>query len=165
MISRWIVASVALFVGLASGAQANAPEFDVSGMTFVSSRADQSELILRSKHATYYTETDSAALRGVNAEVTTANNRFSFQVTCEQGELNLKSNDFHASGGVEGRTDSGQSFRTEWVRYNHEDGLLYTEAPVIITEESGTYRGGGFRYLVRERRFKLLDGASVVQEP
>ena len=48
---------------------------------------------------------------------------------------------------------------------NHEEGVLYTDAPVVVTESAGTYQGGGFRYEVRERRFRLLGGASVVHNP
>ena len=48
---------------------------------------------------------------------------------------------------------------------NHEEGLLYTDEPVLITDANGTYEGGGFRYLVEERRFRLIGGARVVQQP
>ena len=45
----------------------------------------------------------------------------------------------------------------------HETGIVTTNAPVQITDKGGTYRGGGFRYFVRENRFRLMGGASVVQ--
>ena len=86
-------------------------------------------------------------------------------MSCERGELNLETSDFYAEGNVRGKTHSGQVFETEWVRYDHEDEVLFTDAPVTITEGVSSYRGGGFRYLVRERRFRLLGGASVVQQP
>jgi hypothetical protein len=50
------------------------------------------------------------------------------------------------------------------VAYDEAEGLLYTDEPVLIEEDEGRYRGGGFRYLVEERRFRLLGGASIVQE-
>ena len=62
-----------------------------------------------------------------------------------------------------GRTDRNRVFTTEWVRYDHADGLLYTDAPVLITEAGVTYRGGGFRYDIRDRRFRLTGGASILQ--
>ena len=55
-------------------------------------------------------------------------------------------------------------FESDWVRYDHEDGLLFTDAPVLITERGATFRGGGFRYYVRESRFSLLGGATVVSQ-
>ena len=50
------------------------------------------------------------------------------------------------------------------MAYDETDGVLYTDDPVLIVDDGGSYRGGGFRYLVEEGRFKLLGGASVVQD-
>jgi LPS export ABC transporter protein LptC len=147
------------------GAGEESPELEVEGLTFVSSRDNGNEVVLHALHATYRPDHETAYLRGVDARVTADDDGFAFSVRCDDGELDLKSNDFHARGNVSGRTDSGQYFATNWVRYEHEAGLLSTDAPVVITDETGSYRGGGFRYLVREKRFKLLGGASVVQEP
>jgi len=36
---------------------------------------------------------------------------------------------------------------------------------VLMSESGTTLRGGGFRYYVREERFRLLGGAEVVQDP
>ena len=55
-------------------------------------------------------------------------------------------------------------FAADWIRYDHKGGVLFTDSPVLITDSAGTFRGGGFRYIVAERRFKLLGGASVVQQ-
>jgi len=141
------------------------PELQVEGLTFVSSRDSGNEVVLHALHAIYRPDHDTADLRGVDARVTGDDDDFAFSVRCDNGELDLKRNDFHALGNVSGLTDSGQHFATDWVRYDHEAGLLYTDAPVLVTEETGSYRGGGFQYLVREKRFKLMGGASVVQEP
>ena len=35
----------------------------------------------------------------------------------------------------------------------------------LITDRDGRYRGGGFRYFVNEARFRLMGGATVVQDP
>ena len=71
--------------------------------------------------------------------------------------------DFLARGDVHGETGSGQRYSTEWVRYEHAEGLLYTEAPVRMVDETGSFRGDGFRYLVSERRFRLLGNVRVEQ--
>ena len=70
-----------------------------------------------------------------------------------------------ARGDVHGRTEGGREFESDWVRYDHTEGVLFTEAPVLITEAGATFRGGGFRYYVRESRFSLLGGAEVVSQP
>ena len=36
---------------------------------------------------------------------------------------------------------------------------------LLITDERGRYRGGGFRYFIHQQRFRLMGGASIVQEP
>ena len=87
------------------------------------------------------------------------------EIECDEGTLNLKSNSFWARGNVNGSTDDGREFSAPWVRYDHTDGLLFTDAPVLMSESGTTLRGGGFRYYVREERFRLLGGAEVVQDP
>ena len=87
------------------------------------------------------------------------------EIECDQGTLNLKSNSFWARGNVKGHTNDGREFSAPWVRYDHSDGLLFTDAPVLLSEAGTTMRGGGFRYYVKEQRFRLLGGAEVVQDP
>jgi len=36
---------------------------------------------------------------------------------------------------------------------------------VVLEDGAGTYRGDGFRYHVRERRFELLGNVRVVHQP
>jgi hypothetical protein len=65
---------------------------------------------------------------------------------------------------VRGTTGDGKRFRTESLRYSHDKGLIETDSGVEITDETGSYRGGGFSYWVRENRFKLRRAATVVQQ-
>ena len=62
-----------------------------------------------------------------------------------------------------GQTDDGMKFEVDRVNYDHESGTLFTDEDILITDDGGTYRGGGFRYFVEEKRFQLLGGARVVQ--
>lgn len=157
-----------MFVAVAVTALAWAEEPDtvlnLKGMTFVSSRGELNEVVLRAKRARFNTGSDTAELEEVRATVSSEDEGQSFDMTCERGELDMGSNDFYAEGDVRGRTQSGREFTAPWVRYDHAAGLLFTDAAVTITEGAGTYKGGGFRYYVREQRFRLLGGASVVQE-
>ena len=63
---------------------------------------------------------------------------------------------------MRGSTPDGRRFETERLHYDHEAGLVTTDAPVVIRDKSGTLRGGGFLYQVREGRLKLTGGAQVV---
>jgi lipopolysaccharide export system protein LptA len=49
------------------------------------------------------------------------------------------------------------------VRYDHEDAVLFTDAPVRMVDDTGVFRGDGFRYHVKERRFQLLGNVRVEQ--
>ena len=149
----------------ANSARAESPQIHLDGMTFVASRGDANELVLHAARASFKTDQNRVFLEQVRASVDPGGELGSFEIECERGELDIESNDFEATGNVRGRTAGGRRFAAPWVRYDHAAGLLFTNAPVLISEDAITYRGGGFRYYVRERRFRLLGGASVVQQP
>jgi LPS export ABC transporter protein LptC len=132
-------------------------------MTFVGSRDSVREIIVRSQHAKFRTDTKIAELDGVRAEFAEGDDGRSFEMTCESAELDLQKNDFVARGHVEGVTHDGQRVYAPWVRYDHERGLLYSDAPVRMVDDSGTFRGDGFRYHVRDQRFQLLGNVRVEQ--
>ena len=137
----------------------------VDGMTFVASRGPANDLVLHAVHARFDTEKQRVYLDDVRAKVDPGDSSGEFDITCDTGDLDIATNDFEARGNVHGHTDDGRRFEAPWVKYDHAAGLLFTNAPVLISEDAITYRGGGFQYFVRERRFRLLGGASVVQKP
>jgi hypothetical protein len=149
----------------ASTAAGQSAILDVTGMTFVGSRNDADDVVVRAETARFDTGEEVAFLYTVHATVAGTEGRSGFEVRCESGELDLSTTDFVARGNVQGETDGGRRFVAEWVRYDHAEGLLFTDAPVLITDSAGSYRGGGFQYHVRDRRFRLMGGASVVQDP
>ena len=145
-------------------AETGPPVLDVEKMTFVASRGSVSEVVVRADKARVDTAVDVVHLQTVHVSVWSGRPARDLEITCDRGELDLTTTDFSAEGNVSGKTESGLEFTADWIRYDHDEGLLFTDAPVLITDASGTFRGGGFRYLVEERRFKLLGGASVVRE-
>lgn len=152
-------------VGIAGPLFAESPVLDVEQMTFVASRGPANELVLDATHARLDTARERVHLEEVHAVVEPGRDAGHFEIRCDEGELDLATNDFEARGNVRGQTEGEREFQAPWVKYDHEKGLLFTDAPVTILEDAITYRGGGFQYFVRERRFKLLGGASVVQQP
>jgi LPS export ABC transporter protein LptC len=150
---------------VACTAAADSPPLNVTGMTFISSRGEQTEVVVHAEHARFRPDADVADLEVVRARLSTGNDKSGhIEIECDEGTLNLKSNSFWARGNVTGRTDDGREFSAPWVRYDHTDGLLFTDAPVLMSEAGTTLRGGGFRYYVHEERFRLLGGAEVVQD-
>jgi LPS export ABC transporter protein LptC len=134
-----------------------------TGMTFVGSRDDRSELVLHSEIATFFTDRDIADLEGVRAVVTDEEDGDSFHMTCERAELNVETNDFRAEGEVRGSTADGQKYSASWVEYDHEAGVLRTSAPIQMEDATGSFRADGFRYHVNERKFQMLGNVSVEQ--
>jgi LPS export ABC transporter protein LptC len=142
-----------------------ASEVYVTGMTFVVSREGEGDLVLEARHATLHPESNMAELQDAEVRSSDGPHGRSFDVRCDRGELDLTTNDFLAEGDVHGSTAEGQRYAAPWVRYQRARGLLYTDAPVVLEDRGGSYRGDGFRYHVRERRMELLGNVSVVHRP
>ena len=134
-------------------------------MTFVRSRGTTSELVVRARYALLWPDSDVAKLEDVQAVVTDEETGRRFEMSCDRAELNLETNDIKAEGNVRGVTSDGRSYSAPWVRYEHEAGVLYSDAPVVMVDDTGTFRGDGFRFHVEEGRLRLLGHVSVVQAP
>jgi len=137
----------------------------VRGMTFIASEGSTNDILLRAERARFYPDRRVAELEQVEVEVASGEDRIGFEMRCDQGQLNLATQDFLAEGHVVGTIEGGRKFEALWVAFDDENGILYTDEPVLIVDEDGRYRGGGFRYFVNEQRFLLLGGAVVVQDP
>jgi len=136
----------------------------LEGMTFVSSEGSDAEMVVEADHARLDRDTNLVILDRVRTEVHGEPERSGFEMTCDEGELDVDTRKLLATGNVHGRTVDGREFLTTWVRYDPAEDLAYTDAPVLIYDAGGSFQGGGFRYHVRENRFRLLGGASVVRE-
>lgn len=162
---RRSILRVAVCLLIAAAAVADpTPTLEVKGMTFVASRENNDAVILHAEHARFETEAKQVHLRGVDARIPATADQRGFRLRCDTGVVDLASNDFEVAGNVRGEVDSGEHFEVAWVRYDHEKGVLYTEAPVLMTHRGTTFRGGGFTYDIARRRFHLLGGAQVVQD-
>lgn len=161
---------------LAAPAGADAPDFHwlegdpgqilyVTGMTFVASEGSENEIMVRAERARFYPDHQVADLEEVHVTVAPGRDRTGFDMHCESGRLNLATQSFVAEGSVAGTIEGGRQFEAFWVAYDDNDRVLYTNEPVLIVEQGGSYRGGGFRYWVDEQRFRLEGGASIVREP
>ena len=164
--SVWMLAAACGAGGLPSASVAQDAEgMVIHGLTFVASRGPERDLVLRAERARLDPGSNVAHLEHVESSVDPQEGTPGFEMTCDEGDLFLSTNDFLAKGNVHGRTANGRRFTTTWVRYDHATGVASTDAPVEIEEAGGRYKGGGFRYQVKEQRFRLLGGASMVREP
>lgn len=138
-------------------------ELRVQGMTFVGSRGDVSEFVVRAEQGVFVPATRIAHLSDVEVVSEEGADGEGFEVRCDRGELDVETSDFFAEGNVRGTTGDGRSYTAPWVRYQHDRALLFSDAPVVMRDPTGTFRGDGFRYFVKERRFRLLGNVSLVQ--
>jgi len=160
------LAASSILVGALSSASAEeSPELRISGMTFVGSRSDQSELVVRSDTAFFHPDSGLADLRGVHAEVSDAKKSENFRLECDRAELDIETNDFTASGNVKGVTGDGRRYSAVWVHYDHATSTLSTDAPVTVVDSGGTFRGDGFRYHIDEHRFELVGNVVMERAP
>ncbi len=151
------------YAGAAWSGEAASPALELGGMTFVASQGTRNEVVLAAEHARIETLEKLAHLETVHARLASARGSPGLDMRCERGTIDLETSNFDAEGNVRGTTGDGRRFRTQRLRYVHESGLVSTNSPVEIQDETGTYRGAGFRYHVRENRFQLR-GATVVQQ-
>jgi LPS export ABC transporter protein LptC len=158
-----IAAGGILVAGLAGAEES--PGLRVSGMTFVGSRGDQGELVVRSDTAFFHPDSGLADLQVVRAQVSDAKKGESFQLECDRAELDIETNDFTATGNVRGLTGDGQRYSAPWVRYEHASSTLSTDAPVTVVDSGVTFSGDGFRYHIEERRFELLGNVLMERAP
>ena len=140
-------------------------EGHVRGMTFTASRDDVNAFVVRAARGVFVPGTRIAHLEELDVVASAGVDGQDFTVRCDRGELDVETNDFYAEGNVEGSIADGRRYTAPWVRYDYAKALLYSDAPVMIHEATGTFRGDGFRYFVREQRFRLLGNVSLVQAP
>jgi len=151
------------YASVASAQGAASPSIELEDMTFVASLEGENEVVLVAEHARVETLEKVAHLKIVHALLASGRGTPALDMRCERGTIQIESSDFDAEGNVHGITGDGRRFRTQRLRYTHGSGLVSTDSPVQIRDETGTYRGSGFRYYIRENRFQLRGAATVVQ--
>ena len=112
---------------------ADASDLRAEGMTFMGSSEGREEVVLHSRLAVLHPADSKAELTEVDAWVSGLGDGISFTMECDEAELDLATNDFVARGDVHGVTEGGQRYRAPWVEYDHELGMLSTDAPVEMT--------------------------------
>lgn len=147
------------------------PVFELRHMTYVASNGPVNEMVLNADSAQVFLKESEARLQHVHAHfqapgnVAASGHRGSLDMECDRGTFSLETGDFVAEGHVRGVTGDGRRFETTRLAYHRSQAMVTTDQPVLIQDATGAYRGGGFRYYVRDNRFRLVGGAEVVQEP
>ncbi len=142
------------------------PPLILHGMTFVASEGATNQVVVEAETAVLFPDTNQVELEGgVEAKLRGTSGDDSLDLTCDRGKYDLNTNDFLAEGNVEGRVADGRTFKTAWLRYQANEELASSDAPVEISDGGQIFRGGGLRYHVREERLRLLAGTHVQEGP
>jgi len=159
-----LLGSVGLLPAGPALGQERVSTLDLTELTYVGSKGDKSDIVLAAQSARVLPEREQVLLGEVDLSVAGPGSQAGLQLTCAHGELDLESGNFVGIGDVKGQTSDGRHFETERFQYDHEAGLVTTDAPVLIRGGTGTLRGRGFRYGVKDGRLQLLGGAQVVAQ-
>jgi LPS export ABC transporter protein LptC len=165
-----LLAAPLLFGALAAAAEGSdapppARTLDLTGLTYVGSDDETNEMVIAADDARVLPEREQVLLADVDLTLRAPGARSALRLRCDHGELDLDTGDFDGIGNVRGRTPDGRDFETERLHYAHDMGLVTSDAPVVIRDKGSALRGGGLSYEVRQGRFQLLGGATVVQQP
>ena len=163
--ASFAVALGLLVLALGAPSRAASDVLHLAGMTFVGSRGSANALVLEAEHARLRTEDRVAFLERVKVQAAETDVAGSFRMTCDEAELDLETSSFLAKGNVRGLTGDGRQFQTTWARFDQEQSVVWSDAPVTIRDGEAHFEGGGFRYHLRERRMVLSGGARLVQDP
>jgi LPS export ABC transporter protein LptC len=135
------------------------------GMTFVASHGDRTEILVEARNMLVPPGAQTASLEEVHLVMNhPESGRRAFEMTCDQGALEFETSNFRAEGNVEGRTADGRRIFTPWLRYDSDRDVITTDAPVQIVDGRHRLKGRGFVYHLKDSRFVLKGGASIVQE-
>ncbi len=162
-----VVAGIVGLLPMAPGLASAEPgsELEVPGLRFVRKLGPGDELMVQAERAWLHPDSDLAILEGVDAVVTNSFKTRRYEIRCDRAELNVKTSDIRAEGRVRGVTSAGHRYSAPWVQYDHEAGTLSSDASVEMIDDSGTFRGDGFRLHLHDGRFRLLGNVKVVQAP
>jgi LPS export ABC transporter protein LptC len=160
-------ACVLTALGLADAARSDEvapPALELEGITFVSTEGVENQVVLTAERARVETDGRVAHLENVHVLLASDRRIPGLDMRCDRGTVDIETSDFEAHGKVRGTTGDGRRFRTSRLHYANGPGLVSTDSKVVIEDETGTYSGSGFRYFVRENRFRLNGAATVVQQ-
>lgn len=133
-------------------------------LTFLSARGEHAEVVVHAEVGQLDPALDVVTLESVRVRLGESGDGDGLEFTCDRGRLDTRSHDFEVRGNVRGRTADGRRFQAPWARYDGSRELLYTDAPVEITDGPIRLRGAGLRYEVASGRMHLLE-AQLVHTP
>ena len=80
------------------------------------------------------------------------------EILAPRGEFEVASGAFRLTGGVRGTTSAGERFHTDELRYDRDQGRLWTDTSVRLEREGLALRAAGMTIDVATQRIQLTGG-------
>ncbi|MEE3326223.1 MAG: LPS export ABC transporter periplasmic protein LptC [Myxococcota bacterium] len=136
----------------------------LNGITFTASGGSAADFTVWAERAQVDPSSEELWLEQVGLTIHASTQREAVEIRCVEGHFLMKTESFRLQGNVRGRIGVDRIFRAQWVAYDEQNELLYSEAPVEVEEAGSVYRGGGFRYAVADGILELVSGVQVFKE-
>ena len=133
---------------------AGLPPAELRGVIFEGFSGGIRDAEVRAAEARIDTEERVAVLRGVNIGFSDER-RGRVEIQAERGTLDLDTEDFFLSGGVEGRTALGDRFLTAKLEYRRDGRSLRAVDPVRLDRSNMQLYADGMEFDLEDRRIVL----------
>ena len=130
------------------------PPAELRGVIFEGFSGGIRDAEVRAAEARIDTEERVALLRGVNIGFSDARRGW-VEIWAVRGTLDLDTEDFLLSGGVEGRTAAGDRFSTAQLEYRRDGQKLWSDAPVRLDRANMQLYAEGMEFDLADRRVVL----------
>ena len=136
----------------------------LNGITFTASGGPAAGFTVWAERAYVDPGSEELWLEQVGLTIHGSSEREAVEIRCAEGRFEVKTEAFRLQGRVRGRIGTDRIFRAQWVAYDEDADVLYSNAPVEVEEAGSTYRGGGFRYQVADGVLELVSGVQVEKQ-
>ena len=110
---------------------------------------------IRAERASYMKKENRAFFDKVELKIHLADGK-TYVMTGDKGQLNTATKDMEISGNVEIVSDSGEHFKTDFLKYTYAEKRLHTEAKVTMKKHSMQLSGVGMSLSLLDKDMALL---------
>ncbi len=129
-----------------TAAEEEFPEQELFGAKISFYTDDRLATLIEAGHVLQYDKQNLIILdSGVVADFFDELGRQRTRIWADSGTATETTRNLNAFGNVVARSDSGEQLETDWLRYDHAQGMIYADGRVKISTPTDTIYGTGFR--------------------
>ncbi|PLX86030.1 MAG: LPS export ABC transporter periplasmic protein LptC [Desulfuromonas sp.] len=131
-------------------------DLSLKGLSYTETRDGQRRWFLEADSAAYKAEEATARIENIRMTFYGHEELGDLALTALSGALNRETREVEVQGDVKVRSERGDAFFTESLRYRESDRILRTDDPVRVVSQNLEVTGKGLRMSVQDRSFVLL---------